>query len=92
MRRALIVCTSLYTGRSGSVQSSRSSSGRRQSEKGCDSGCGHTMVGDMGEPELLDLLSQYEDEGGGATPPWHSVSHMTVTCHSNMTVTCETVT
>jgi tubulin polyglutamylase TTLL7 len=30
------------------------------------------VVDDMGEPELLDLLSQYEDEGGRATPPWHS--------------------
>ena len=50
--------------------------------KGRGSGCGYTVVDDMGEPELLDLLSQYEDEGGRATPPWHSVSHMTITCQT----------
>ena len=72
----------VHVGKSGSVQSgksSRSMSYRGQSGRGCDSGCGHAVVGDMEEHELLDLLSQYEDEESAATYPWHPVSHMTLT-------------
>ena len=34
----------------------------------------------MEEQELLEILSQCEDEGSGGsgTPPWHTVSHMTI--------------
>ena len=72
----------VYVGKSGSVKSSRSSqsvSGRGQLVSGWGSGCGHAVVGDMKEHELLDLLSQYEDEDSGTTSPWNLVSHMTVT-------------
>ena len=37
----------------------------------------------MEEPELLEILSQCEDEGS-RSPPWHSVSHMT--CHVEITL------
>lgn len=72
----------MYTGRCGTVHSSRSGrslGGRVQLERGRGSGRGQTIVRDMDEHELVDLLSQYEDNESGITPSWHSVSHMTIT-------------
>lgn len=67
-------------GKSGGVQSCKSSrSTVGQLGRGRGSGCGYTVVGDMEEHELLDLLSEYEDEDSGTTPSSHSVSHMTIT-------------
>ena len=79
----LLMCAvMMYIGRSSSVQSSRSShavSGRGRSRGGCVSGCDQAVVENMKEHELLDFLSQYEDNESGTTPSWHSVSHMTST-------------
>ena len=81
----LLVCV----GRNYSAQSNRASSslcGHGQSIRGCGSGCGLSVVRDMEEPELLDILSQYEDEDGPHhTPPWHSVSQHTHTSHMTIT-------
>lgn len=68
--------------RSGGIQScksSRSVSEQGQSGKGRGGGCGHTVVRDMEEHELLDVLSEYEDEDCGTIHSSHSVSHMSLT-------------
>ena len=88
--RLLCVHTSLVcVGRNYSAQSNRASSslcGHGQSIRGRGSGCGLSVVRDMEEPELLDILSQYEDEDGPHhTPPWHSVSKHTHTRHMTIT-------
>ena len=72
------------------MQSSRPgclSGGHGRPWRGRGSGCGQGVVQEMDEHELLDLLSQCEDSESGATPPWHSVSHMTVTYRDHVIIT-----
>ena len=45
------------------------------SGSGSGSGCGQALLEDMKEQELLELLSQYEEEDSSwSMTPWHKVS------------------
>ena len=54
-----------------------------QSGKGRGGGRGHAIVRDMKEHELLDLLSQFEDDENGTIPSLHPVSPRT-TCDNHV--------